>query len=147
MVDKKHIPNRSQKICDGLNKRILFRCNLQVDDIKPIVKKSKSLLSKLRKWKPFSVSSKDSGHIFINLSLRVASMSALLCDSEQEFLNLSLRNLEMDTVFHPGSKMIVRTFIHDLLVEDVTQLSLFPKVPYFAKESFLLLKLPLSGQI
>ena len=96
--------------------------------MKPIVKKSKSLLLKLRRWKPFSVSSKDSGHVFINLSLRVAALNALLCDSEQEFLNLSLRNLEMDTVFHPGSKMIVRTFIHDVLVEDVTQLSLFPKV-------------------
>ena len=106
------------------------------------MKKSKSLLSKLRRWKPFSVSSnKDSGHIFINLSLRVASLNALLCDSEQEFLNLSLRNLEMDTVFHPGSKMIVRTFIHDLLVEDVTQLSLFPKVI-----SFLLLRLPLPDK-
>lgn len=68
-------------------------------------------------------------------------MNALLCDSEQEFLNLSLRNLEMDTVFHPGSKMIVRTFIHDLLVEDVTQLSLFPKVI-----SFLLLRLPLPDK-
>ena len=97
------------------------------------MKKSKSLLSKLRRWKPFAVSSKDSGHVFINLSLRVSALNALLCDSEQEFLNLSLRNLEMDTVFHPGSKMIVRTFIHDVLVEDVTQLSLFPKVFYFTR--------------
>ena len=112
--------------------------------MKPIVKKSKSLLSKLRRWKPFSVSSKDSGHVFINLSLRVAALNALLCDSEQEFLNLSLRNLEMDTVFHPGSKMIVRTFIHDVLVEDVTQLSLFPKVFY---STFLLLKLSSNGNI
>ena len=83
---------------------------------------------------------KESGHVFVNLSLRVSAFNALLCDSEQEFLNLSLKNLEMDTVFHPGSKMIVRTFIHDILVEDVTQLSLFPKVFYFTK-TFLLHKL------
>ena len=104
------------------------RCNLQVDDVKPIIRKSKSLLSKVRQWSPFAPSSEDSGHVFVNLSLRLNAFSALLCDSEQEFLNISLKNIEMDTVFHPGSKMIVRTFIRDVLVEDVTQLSLFPKV-------------------
>ena len=104
------------------------RCNLQVDDVKPLIKKSKSLLSKVRQWSPFAPSSEDSGHVFVNLSLRLNAFSALLCDSEQEFLNISLKNIEMDTVFHPGSKMIVRTFIRDVLVEDVTQLSLFPKV-------------------
>ena len=104
------------------------RCNLQVDDVKPIIRKSKSLLSKVRQWSPFAPSSEDSGHVFVNLSLRLNAFSALLCDSEQEFLNISLKNIEMDSVFHPGSKMIVRTFIRDVLVEDVTQLSLFPKV-------------------
>ena len=104
------------------------RCNLQVDDVKPIIRKSKSLLSKVRQWSPFAPSSEDSGHVFVNLSLRLNAFNALLCDSEQEFLNISLKNIEMDTVFHPGSKMIVRTFIRDVLVEDVTQLSLFPKV-------------------
>ena len=104
------------------------RCNLQVDDVKPIIRKSKSLLSKVRQWSPFAPSSEDSSHVFVNLSLRLNVFSALLCDSEQEFLNISLKNIEMDTVFHPGSKMIVRTFIRDVLVEDVTQLSLFPKV-------------------
>ena len=104
------------------------RCNLQVDDVKPIIRKSKSLLSKVRQWSPFAPSSEDSGHVFVNLSLRLNAFNALLCDSEQEFVNISLKNIEVDTVFHPGSKMIVRTFIRDVLVEDVTQLSLFPKV-------------------
>ena len=112
------------------------RCNLQVDDVKPIIRKSKSLLSKVRQWSPFAPSSEDSGHVFVNLSLRLNAFNALLCDSEQEFLNISLKNIEMDTVFHPGSKMIVRTFIRDVLVEDVTQLSLFPKVilPFYSDD-------------
>ena len=96
--------------------------------MKPIIRKSKSLLSKLKKWKPFTVSTDDSGQTFMNLSLRLAGLGALLCDSEQDFLNLSLRCLEADTVFRPGSKMIIRTFLKDILVEDVTLLSLFPKV-------------------
>ena len=100
-----------------------------MDDMKPIMKKSKSVLSKLKKWKLFHVSSdRESGHTFVNFSLRLGSLTALLCDSEQEFLNISVRALEADTVFRPGSKMIIRTFIQDIMAEDVTQLSLFPKV-------------------
>ena len=100
--------------------------------MKPIIRKSKSLLSKLKKWKPFTVSTDDSGQTFMNLSLRLAGLGALLCDSEQDFLNLSLRCLEADTVFRPGSKMIIRTFLKDIFVEDVTLLSLFPKVNLFS---------------
>ena len=96
-----------------------------------MMKKSKSLLTKLKRWKPFKVSKEDPGHIFMNFSLRLTSLNALLCDSEQEFLNLGLTRVEADTVFHPGSKMVIRTFVQDLLVEDVTQLSLFPKVSYY----------------
>ena len=92
------------------------------------MKKSKSLLKQLKQWHPFKVSKDDAGYTFMNLSFRLASLNALLCDSEQEFLNISLKSLEADTVFRPGSKMIIRAFLKDLLVEDVTHLSLFPKV-------------------
>ena len=70
----------------------------------------------------------DHGHIFMNFSLRMASLGALLCDSEQEFMNISTQHIEIDTVLRPSYRMIVRTFVKDFLIEDITQLSLFPKV-------------------
>ena len=70
----------------------------------------------------------DHGHIFMNFSLRMASLGALLCDSEQEFINISTQHIEIDTVLRPSYRMIVRTFVKDFLIEDITQLSLFPKV-------------------
>ena len=98
--------------------------------MKPILKKSKSVLSKIRRWKPFEISKKslEHNHIFMNFSLRMSSLGALLCDSEQEFMNINMQRIEIDTVLRPGSKMIIRTFVQDFLVEDITQLSLFPKV-------------------
>ena len=98
--------------------------------MKPLFKKSKSVLSKLKQWKPFEISkqSLESNNIFMNFSLRLNSFSALLCDSEQEFMTISTKGVEIDTVLRPRQKMIIRTFLKDFLVEDVTQLSLFQKV-------------------
>ena len=97
--------------------------------MKPIIKRSKSVLTKIRQWKPFKVPEKtDHGHIFMNFSLRMSSAGAILCDSEQEFMNISLQHIEIDTILRPSSKMIIRTFVKDFVLEDITQLSLFPKV-------------------
>ena len=98
--------------------------------MKPIFNKSKSVLSKIRRWKPFEMPKKslEHKHIFVNFSLRMSSLGAILCDSEQEFMNINLNHIEIDTVLRPRYKMIIRTFVQDFLVEDITQLSLFPKV-------------------
>ena len=69
--------------------------------------------------------------IFLNLSLRVQKFGSLLCDSDQEFLSFKYENLELDLVFRPKNKLVVRTFINDLQVEDMTQFTLFPKVRNF----------------
>ena len=69
--------------------------------------------------------------IFLNLSLRVQKFGSLLCDSDQEFLSFKYKNLELDLVFRPKNKLVVRTFINDLQVEDMTQFTLFPKVRNF----------------
>lgn len=69
--------------------------------------------------------------IFLNLSLRVQKFGSLLCDSDQEFLSFKYENLELDLVFRPKNKLVVRTFINDLQVEDMTQFTLFPKVRIF----------------
>ena len=101
-----------------------------MDDIKPVYKKSKSALKKLKKWKPFRISKSNEGtqHVFLNFSLRLHQFSSVLCDSDQEFLNFSLGCLEMDAVFKPRNKLVFRTFISQILMEDITQFSLFPKV-------------------
>ena len=101
-----------------------------MDDMKPVFKKSKSALKRLRKWKPFRIpqSEEASQQVFLNLSLRLHHLGSLLCDSDQEFLNFNLNSLEMDAVFKPRNKLIFRTFISRVLLEDITQFSLFPKV-------------------
>lgn len=66
--------------------------------------------------------------IFLNLSLRIQKFGSLLCDSDQEFLSFKYEDLELDLVFRPKNKLVVRTFINDLQVEDMTQFTLFPKV-------------------
>ena len=101
-----------------------------MDDIKPVYKKSKSALKKLKKWKPFRICKSNEGtqHVFLNFSLRLHQFSSVLCDSDQEFLNFSLGCLEMDAVFKPRNKLVFRTFISQILMEDITQFSLFPKV-------------------
>ena len=62
------------------------------------------------------------------------SIDALLCDSEQEFLNISTQHIEIDTVLRPSYKMIVRAFVKDFIIEDITQLSLYPKVSLYFKQ-------------
>lgn len=101
-----------------------------MDDIKPVYKKSKSALKKLKKWKPFRICKSEEGtqHVFLNFSLRLHQFGSVLCDSDQEFLNFSLSCLEMDAVFKPRNKLVFRMFISQILMEDITQFSLFPKV-------------------
>ena len=101
-----------------------------MDDIKPVYRKSKSALKKLKKWKPFRICKSEEGtqHVFLNFSLRLHQFGSVLCDSDQEFLNFSLSCLEMDAVFKPRNKLVFRTFISQILMEDITQFSLFPKV-------------------
>lgn len=101
-----------------------------MENMKPVLKKSKSALRKLRKWKPFKMPrrNEDFQHIFLNLSLRVQNFGSNLCDSEQEFLGFSFQNFELDSVYRPRNKLVLRTFIQKLQVEDMTQFTLFPKV-------------------
>ena len=101
-----------------------------METMKPVLKKSKSALRKLRKWKPFKIPKRneDFQHIFLNLSLRVQNFSSNLCDSEQEFLGFNVQNFELDSVYRPRNKLVLRTFIHKLQIEDMTQFTLFPKV-------------------
>ena len=101
-----------------------------MESMKPVYKSSRSALKRLRKLKPFKLLKRhqDLQHIFLNFSLRSQSFSALLCDSDQEFLSCSYSNLELDVVFKPKNKLVLRTFIQKILVEDMTQFTLFPKV-------------------
>ena len=101
-----------------------------MEDMKPVFKKSKSALKRLKKWKPFRIpkTEEDSRQVFLNLSLRLHHFSSLLCDSDQELLNFTLTCLEMDAVFQPKNKLVFRTFISRVQLEDITQFSLFPKV-------------------
>ena len=113
--------------------------------MKPVYKSSRSALKRLRKLKPFKLLKrhKDLQHTFLNFSLRLQTFSSLLCDSDQEFLSCSYSNLELDVVFKPKNKLVLRTFIQKILVEDMTQFTLFPKVCIFKfhrkvfKKSFL----------
>lgn len=117
-----------------------------MDDIKPVYKKSKSALKKLRKWKPFRICKAEAGtqHVFLNFSLRLHQLGSVLCDSDQEFLNFSLSCLEMDAVFKPRNKLVFRTFISQILMEDITQFSLFPKVLSVEEGDALELKITIN---
>ena len=117
-----------------------------MDDMKPVLNKSKSALKRLRKWKPFRIpqSEEETQHVFLNLSLRLHHFSSLLCDSDQEFLNFSLGCLEMDAVFKPRNKLVFRTFISKVLLEDITQFSLFPKVISVEEGDALELKITIN---
>ena len=117
-----------------------------MDDIKPVYKKSKSALKKLKKWKPFRICKSEEGtqHVFLNFSLRLHQFGSVLCDSDQEFLNFSLSCLEMDAVFKPRNKLVFRTFISQILMEDITQFSLFPKVLSVEEGDALELKITIN---
>ena len=117
-----------------------------MDDIKPVYKKSKSALKRLKKWKPFRICKSNEGtqHVFLNFSLRLHQFSSVLCDSDQEFLNFSLGCLEMDAVFKPRNKLVFRTFISQILMEDITQFSLFPKVLSVEEGDALELKITIN---
>ena len=101
-----------------------------MDTIKPILKKSKTALRRLKSWKPFALPAKDevTSHTFMNFSMRVHHFQSMLCDSDQEFLSFSFKEFELDTIFKPRSKIIMRSFMGEVLVEDMTQFTLFPKV-------------------
>lgn len=75
--------------------------------------------------------SDDQHFIFLNLSLRIQKFDSLLCDSDQEFLSFKYKTLELDLVFRPKNKLVLRTFINDVQIEDMTQFTLFPKVRIF----------------
>ena len=98
-----------------------------MDSIKPVVKKSKSALKRLRNWEPFKVPENIS-HTFFNLSTRIHRFSSMMCDSDQEFLSFSFTQFEFDSIVKPKSKIVMRSFVKDILVEDMTQFTLFPKV-------------------
>ena len=103
------------------------RCNINLDSIKPVVKKSKSALKRLRNWEPFKVPENIS-HTFFNFSARIHRFNSMMCDSDQEFLSFSFTQFEFDSIVKPKSKIVMRSFVKDILVEDMTQFTLFPKV-------------------
>ena len=109
----------------------VFRCHVSIETLKPVYKKSKSALKRIRKWKPFKMPKKADDLNFLNLSLRIQKFGSLLCDSDQEFLSFKYENLELDLVFRPKNKLVLRTFINDVQIEDMTQFTLFPKVRIF----------------
>ena len=98
--------------------------------MKPVYKKSKTALKRIRKWKPFKMPKKsdDLHYIFLNLSFRIQKFNSLLCDSDKEFLSFKYDILELDLVFRPANKLVLRSFIKDFQVEDMTQFTLFPRV-------------------
>ena len=100
-----------------------------METIKPVIKKSKTVLKRIRNWKPFTFPKREGcNHTFLNFSMRVQSFQSMMCDSDQEFLNISFQNFELDTIFKPRSKIVLRSFLSEVLVEDLTQFTLFPKV-------------------
>ena len=109
---------------------------MSFETLKPMVKKSKSALKKLKKWNAFKLPKKTEifQHIFLNLSLRVHSFNSMLCDSDQELLNMNVENFEFDMVYKPRNKLVLRSFTKNIQVEDVTQFTLYPKVK---RKSFL----------
>ncbi|XP_023343760.1 uncharacterized protein LOC111713174 [Eurytemora carolleeae] len=59
-------------------------------------------------------------------------------------MNLTVSDTELDTVYRASSKLILRVFIRNFLVEDLTQYTHFPKIMWLEEGNMLEMRLVLN---
>lgn len=88
-----------------------------------------SLLEKLENvlHKPTDVPV-PSGSVKFSHSARLKDMSIRVCDSDFDIVNIELSGLEVDVLFRANERFVLRTFLANISVDHLSDITLYPKV-------------------
>lgn len=68
------------------------------------------------------------GSVKFSHSARLSDLNVRICDSDFDFVNVHLSGLEMDFLFKANERFVFRSFLSNLNVEHLSDVSLYPKV-------------------
>ncbi|XP_072395854.1 intermembrane lipid transfer protein VPS13A-like [Diabrotica undecimpunctata] len=70
------------------------------------------------------------GSIKFSHSARLADLSVTVCDSDFDIVNIQLSGLEMDFLFRANERFVFRSFLSNITVEHLSDITLYSKVLY-----------------
>lgn len=69
-----------------------------------------------------------SGSVKFSHSARLKDMNIRVCDSDFDIVNIELSGFEVDVLFRANERFVLRTFLANINVEHLSEITLYPKV-------------------
>lgn len=68
------------------------------------------------------------GSIKFSHSARLMDLNVRICDSDFDIINITLSGLELDFLFRANERFVFRSFLSNILVEHLSEITLYNKV-------------------
>lgn len=69
-----------------------------------------------------------SGSVKFSHSTRLKDMNIRVCDADFDIINIELSGLELDVLFRANERFVFRTFLANIIVDHLSEITLYPKV-------------------
>ncbi|XP_045467694.1 vacuolar protein sorting-associated protein 13C-like [Harmonia axyridis] len=133
---------------------------LHQESIHTLIKYSKYFIDKIRPLVPSSFKSSilglgtriknvvhkntnvpvPTGSIKFSHSARLMDFNIRICDSDFDIINITLSGLEMDFLFRANERFVFRSFLSKILVEHLSEITLYNKILYTEEDKVFELK-------
>ncbi|XP_050533944.1 intermembrane lipid transfer protein VPS13A-like isoform X2 [Daktulosphaira vitifoliae] len=77
------------------------------------------------------------GSTKFSYSARISQMNMIICDAGLDFLDVKLGGLESDCTFKANDRMIFRLYAMDMSIDDLSDITLYPKLFYTDEDKLL----------
>lgn len=68
------------------------------------------------------------GSVKFSHSARLSDLNVRICDSDFDFVNVHMSGFEMDFLFKANERFVFRSFLSNMNVEHLSDITLYPKV-------------------